>query len=266
MGISGEILAASSGSPDLLKLAGAATVAGIGQKFLKPYVRIEQGHEAVRTRSGRPCVYKFGERKGTVKIWGAGPHLMIPFAHKVHEVSVRDQATALQSVRIDRTELQYDVEASMIWRVQSSNAGRGRWSRLRSTKPWRSTQTNEHPYSALFETDDTERTVKELCVDGLRRCMVDADEGEFRDSKAVTESVQALCATDLERYGTELVRITIASVSETGVDRLGRHLGGNWTPPNMGSVVAGVAVALEGSRPGLHLVESLEATPHPDPA
>lgn len=206
----------------------AAVGAIVGTAFntiLRPYVRIEEGHEAIRTRGGTVSRYKRGERKGQAKVLGAGPHLVIPFSHKIHEVTTRDQSTVLKDTAIDRDDTQYRVEASAIWHVIPSGAKRRDWH-----KPWRRSwknqQVNDYPYRALFETDDIERTVKEYCVDGLRCALTAAGKDNFINSKKMTEATREYVAEDLLRYGVELVRITMGNVSESPADRLGKRISG----------------------------------------
>ena len=247
MPITGEILAAGSGLLDIRSLVavGGLTSLGIVQKVLRPYVRVEQGDEVIRTRGGNCSEHKRGPAKGKVKILGPGPHLMIPFSHEMHRQSIKAQTTPLGEVRIDRAEEpRYDCEATVQWRVVPSGVSKstiGKW-----FKPWGrpgKSQLNDYPYRARFETDDLEGTVKTICRDGLAKAMTTAPKEEFRDSKAMTDEVKEACREELLTWGAEVLRITLDQPGvETDIDRLGAYMQG--LPPEDMSQIAGVAAAL----------------------
>ena len=92
----------------------------------------------------------------------------------------------------------------------------------------------------MFLTEDLEKTVRTLCSDSLTTAMSEAEDGQFRDSKIMTEAVVTRCGEELREWGAEILRVAFDQrgvVSD--VDRLGRWLTGSGsTDPREAAAIA----------------------------
>ena len=227
----GEVLASGGVDLNTIKtvatIAGVAGAVGIGNKFLKPYVRVPVNHEAIRVRGGVPSRYKWGSRKGMVKCMPLGPHASIPFSHDIEIVDLRVRSTDLPNVMIDRPgSSQYNVEASVLWHVLSSNVQRRHWLR-----PWRkqftSGQDNDFPARFKFEGQDSETILQKIACDGLRNAIKGAPDEHFDDSQYLGNVVATSCNPELQRYGIAILGIKLGEASEGAPDRLGKYISGD---------------------------------------
>jgi len=250
--VPGELFASSNADLDTVKtivtIAVAAGAVGVGNKFLKPYVRVPKGHEAIRVRGGNPSTYKWGSRKGMVKVMPHGPHFSIPFSHDIELVDTRDRSTTLPTVKVDRPESsQFNIDAAVIWKVLSSEVQQRHWAR-----PWRrqfrSNQANDYPARYQFQGQDIESIVQNVSGDGLRQAVTDAPDLQFRDSDYLSSIVKTRCNETLARYGVTILGVFMPEVSEGAQDRLGSYLirmGDDHQPP---STVGAIAALGEGLR------------------
>ena len=263
----GEIVGATTNVDNLktaVVIAGGIGALGIGNKFLRPYVKVPQGHEAVRLRAGVPSTYKFGKKKGMKKVLPPGPHLQIPFSHAIEEVSVKENVTRLPTNRIDlRDKTQQDVNPEITWRIIPSGSQRRHWLR-----PWRNqfsrNQGNDLLTRTLFDAVNVEDMVASIGGDGLRRATEGAQDDRYRDSDYLTDQVQEQCNPRLRAYGAEIIRITMAGNSQGAPDRLGSYfVSGGWPEDPQAAGQAVVAAELSGGfgTPKLHLIRD---EPAPD--
>lgn len=253
--MAGEILAASS-SFDIKTIQGlavAAAATGIVGSIFKPYVRIEPGTEAVRVRGGTPSTYRWGKKKGMIKVLPAGKHLKNPPSHEFKEYSTKEQTTSLAMGMVDLKDgKQVDVEAKLSWKNVSSES-HPRYFIRRWRGPGTRGQENDLAARRLFNTEDQE-TLTTIAADALRRAIEEAVDGKHRDSLYLTEQVKAGCNDTWAGYGAMITRITMPQCATGGPDQLGKYIS-QTGPDSDPSGVLAAAGGLDSIANVLHLVK-----------
>jgi regulator of protease activity HflC (stomatin/prohibitin superfamily) len=197
MGIGTGIGTAGAG----LGAAGIATAASMAGEGSGQYI-VPEGYVAVRTRFKH--VKKDREGRPQPVILGEGFHpFVVPFAHSLKLISVRDRVSELGVVQIDRGQ-QLNVEAWAKWKVS---------------------RDGNNPYRALFHAEEGElgQIVISTCVNGLRNVMTGIGEEDLLNEDRIYNQVNYLCHEKLLHYGTVLLGLSIRDIAprDAEIQRMG---------------------------------------------
>lgn len=174
---------------------------------------VEEEEIGVKTRFGKVSKYKFGKRKGQLKIAKPGGHFRLWGVQNIKKVEVNERSSDLQDLIVELQKREgSDVKEQYI---------------VRSSIDWHVDPSGDNPYLALYETSTLNETVTNMCLNGLRDACQGMTYEAVSDEDAMLDKIKTECGYDekLLAFGAVLTALHLRTIARSGEEILAESIG-----------------------------------------